>query len=276
MQTGTTRTLDGLTLHTLDAPVENPKGVVYLVHGINEHIGRYAHVITFLNERGYAVYGHDHRGHGRSEGERAMFDSFDQPVADLRARVEDVKSRHPGAPVFIYGHSMGSLISTLFVAQHPDGLAGWISTGSPLWVDKAFPGLVQAILKGAARLFPRAKLIPLDVTAISRDPNVVAAYTSDPYTVLQPTQLGMAVRLAEAVQRARAQVGHIQVPVLILHGEADKITPIEGSRYLYANVGSADKTLKTIPHAFHEVHNEPERADVLSEIAAWLDARAAA
>lgn len=273
MQTGTTRTSDGLTLHTLDAPVENPKGVVYLVHGINEHIGRYAHVIEFLNRRGYAVYGHDHRGHGQSEGERVMFDSFNQPVADLKVRIGAVKSRHPDVPVFVYGHSMGSLISTLYVAENGADVAGWITTGSPLWVDKAFPGVVQSILKAAAKLFPRAKLIPLDASAVSRDPQVVAAYKADPLNVIQPTKLGMVVQFAEAVPRAQSLVGRITVPVLIIHGEADRVTPLEGSQYLYEHVGSTDKTLTTIPLAYHEVHNEPEQADVLSEIAAWLDAR---
>ncbi|MBK9123402.1 MAG: alpha/beta hydrolase [Chloroflexi bacterium] len=272
MQTGTTRTFDGLKLHTLDSPVENAKGVVYIVHGINEHIGRYAHVVDFLNRRGYAVYGHDHRGHGRSEGERAMFDSFDQPVADLKARVDDVRSRHPGVPVFIYGHSMGSLISTLFVAQHPDGLAGWVSTGSPLWFDKKFPGFVQTLLRAAARVVPNFKAIPIDADSVSRDEAVVKAYKADPLNVIERTRLAMAVHGAEALERARQSVASITLPVLIVHGEADRITPLAGSRYLYDHIGSADKTLRTIPAAYHEVHNEPEQQDVLNEIAAWLDA----
>ena len=106
MQNGTFKTADGVSLYTMDAPVVGAKAVVYIVHGIGEHIGRYTHVAQYLNGRGYAVFGHDHRGHGRSDAERVYFDSFDIPVRDLKARVEAVRAAHPGLPVFMYGHSM--------------------------------------------------------------------------------------------------------------------------------------------------------------------------
>lgn len=272
MKTGTVKTSDGARLHTVDAPVTGAKGAVYLVHGIGEHMGRYTHVIQYLNGRGYAVFGHDHRGHGQSEGERVYFDSFEVPVRDLKARVDEVKAGQPGVPFFMYGHSMGSLITTLYMERYQDTMRGWISTGSPLWVDKAVPAPVQAILRGLAKVFPKFKLLPVVADTISRDPAVVAAYVADPYVNHEKTKLGMAAAFAQACGEARAGLGRISAPVLILHGEADTLTPPKGSEVLYAGIASADKTHKTYPGLFHEVHNEPEQADVLALIGDWLDA----
>ena len=162
MQNGIFKTADGVSLFSMDAPVVGAKGIVYIVHGIGEHIGRYTHVAQYLNGRGYAVFGHDHRGHGRSDGERVYFDSFDIPVRDLKARIDVVKAAHPGLPVFIYGHSMGSLIATLFMEKHQDMVRGWISTGSPLWYDMTFPWLVRTLLRNVAKIAPKLQILPVE------------------------------------------------------------------------------------------------------------------
>lgn len=273
MVTGTFKTRDGVMLHTVDAPIAGAKGAVYLVHGIGEHVGRYTHVIQYLNGRGYAVFGHDHRGHGRSEGERVYFDSFDVPVGDLKARVDAVKAGMPGVPFFMWGHSMGSLIATLYMEKHQDTMRGWISTGSPLWVDKAIPAPVQWILRGLAKVMPKVGVLPVNAKTISRDPAVVSQYEADLYVNHEKTKLGMAVSFARACAEAREKLGAISVPTLILHGGADTLTPPKGSEVLYGGIASNDKTHKTFPGLFHEVHNEPEQADVMAVMADWLDGR---
>lgn len=273
MQNGTLRTADGVSLYTMDAPVVGAKAIVYLVHGIGEHIGRYTHVAQYLNGRGYAVFGHDHRGHGRSDGERVYFESFQTPVRDLKARVDTVKAGFPGLPVFIYGHSMGSLIATLFMVKHQDMVCGWISTGSPLWVDQVVSAPVRLILRGLSKIVPRLGVIPVKAETVSRDPAVVRAYEADPLVNHDKTKLGMAVNFTAALATARDGLSMITAPSLILHGTADVLTPPKGSEILYSGISSKDKTHKTYDGLFHEVHNEPEQAEVLADIADWLDNR---
>lgn len=276
MQTGNMKTADGLTLRTLDAPVTGAKGIVYIVHGIGEHIGRYMHVVQYLNGCGYAVYGHDHRGHGQSDGERVYFATFDTPVNDLHSRIAAVKAQHPGIPVVVWGHSMGSLIATLYVERFQDSVRGFISTGSPLWVDKKIPGAVQFVLRQLAKVARRMPLLPVEPEAVSRDPAVVAAYTADPYVNHEKTTLGMAVSFAEATARARTELERITAPTLILHGTADTLTPIKGSEALRDGIRSTDKTYVTFDGLYHELHNEPEQADVFAVMRGWLDAHCAA
>ena len=273
MQNGTFKTADGVSLYTMDAPVAGAKAIVYIVHGIGEHIGRYTHVAQYLNGRGYAVFGHDHRGHGRSDGERVYFDSFDIPVRDLKARVEAVRAGHPGLPVFIYGHSMGSLIATLFMEKHQDMVRGWISTGSPLWVDQAVPAPVRLLLRSLSKIVPKMGVLPVKAETISRDPAVVRAYEADPLVNHDKTKLGMAVNFTDALGAARASLDKIMAPSLIVHGTGDVLTLPKGSEVLYAGIASKDKTHKTYDGLYHEVHNEPEQAEVLADIADWLDKR---
>lgn len=273
MQNGTFKTANGASLYTMDAPLVGAKAIVYIVHGIGEHIGRYTHVAQYLKGRGYAVFGHDHRGHGRSDGERVYFESFDIPVRDLRARVDTVRAAHPGLPVFIYGHSMGSLISTLFVQNHQDMVRGWISTGSPLWYDMTFPVVVRKLLLGMARIAPKLQILPVSAENISRDPAIVRAYKADPLVNHDKTRLDMAVSFSNAIIRARDNLSRITAPSLILHGTRDVLTPPKGSEVLYTGIASKDKTHKTYDGLFHEVHNEPEQAEVLADVADWLDER---
>lgn len=271
MESGTYKTSDGLTLYTLSAPLVGAKGVVYIVHGIGEHIGRYKHVMQYLNGRGYAVFGHDHRGHGQSEGERVYFTSFEPPVRDLKGRIEEVKAAHPNLPFFILGHSMGSLISTLYVEHFGDTVDGWISSGSPLWVDQIVPSPVRFILRGVAAIAPRLPALPVDSKIISRDPDVVAAYDADPYVNHEKTRLGMIIALANAAGMARYGLADITIPTLVLHGTGDTLCPPAGSHALFTGISSEDKDFKTYEGLYHEVMNEPEQAEVLNDIGDWLD-----
>ncbi len=268
----TLHTSDGLRLHTaVWRPATDPKAVVLLVHGIGEHCGRYAHVAQHLNAHGFAVYSFDHRGHGQSEGMRVYFDNFQQAVDDMKRVADAVRSENPGKRLFLFGHSMGSLISTLFVLQHQDMLAGFISSGSPLALDQAVPGLVQLALRGLARIAPKWELVPLNPKTLISDSSAVEAFLNDPLVSTRPMRLGMLVGLADNAIAAREKLGTVHIPLLILHGTADTVTPPPGSSILYQKAGSADKTLKTYPGMYHELHNETDRAVVLQDIADWLN-----
>ncbi len=273
--TDTLQTADGLTLHTQGwLPDADPKAVVLLVHGIAEHVGRYTHVAAFLVERGYAVYGLDHRGHGRSQGEPRMYISdFDRVVDDLKLYFDRVKAAHPGKKIFVYGHSMGSFLATSFAVRYQDEMAGLISSGSPVRIEDTIAPLVIRVGNLLNAVAPRLKLIKLDLNAISRDAAVVAAYNADPLVVNQPVRVGMAVGYQQAVGRLNQNLSRLRLPLLLLHGSADRIAPASGSQQVYQMAQSADKTLKIYPGLYHEIHNEPEQVEVLSDVAAWLDAR---
>ncbi len=273
IQTGSVKTPDGLKLHTIDSmPSGQPKALVYLVHGIGEHTGRYAHVIKHLNTHGYAVFGHDHRYHGQSEGEpRAGMTSFDAMIEDLKRQIDAVRAAHGGLKLFVYAHSMGSLISTLTLIKYPKLADGYISTGSPLQVDGAIPAFLRPVVIGVAKLLPNIPMGPIDNTKLSRDPAVMADYDTDPLNVRKPTTLGVAGLFGRALPGARANIGNIKMPILILHGASDTLTPPGGSQTLYDGVGSSDKTLKFYPNLLHEIHNEPEQGEVMADMTTWLD-----
>jgi lysophospholipase len=275
MSTTLLRTTDGLSLHTITwTPSTDPKAVIFLIHGIGEHSGRYRHVAQYLNDHGYAVVSYDHRGHGKSEGERVYFTSFDVPVEDMRKVFAEVQRQFPGKKIFIYGHSMGSLISTLYLLKYQDGVSGYISSGSPLGVETTAPAAMLIIGKVIARVAPKLPLVAPDFKTLSRDPKVIQAVLDDPLASKAPTRAGMAAAFVAHAANVPPQLGKITLPILIVHGEADQLTPLVGSVRLNTGVRSADKTMKVYPGLLHELHNEPEQQDVLADIVAWLDARA--
>lgn len=274
-QTTTVTTSDGLKLHvSVWLPDAAPQGIVLLAHGVAEHAGRYRHVAARLTDAGCAVYAPDHRTHGRSDGQpRVYITDFQQVAADLLPALALAQGEHPGLPVFIYGHSMGSFVSTLFALEHQQMLSGFVSSGSPLLIDTIVSPLIVAAAGLLAALTPRLPVVDLQLEAISRDAAVVAAYMADPYCVPGKVKAGMGYAYLKALRPARARLGELRLPLLALHGAADKIAPPGGSELLYNQASSADKTLKLYPGLYHEIHNEPEQAQVLDDIAAWLRAR---
>jgi len=252
-------------------PDGDPRGVVIVAHGIGEHSGRYAHVARAMVERGYAVAAPDHRGHGRSEGPRVQVDRFDDFVTDLRTFFEDVRAAHPMPPVFIYGHSMGSLIALLFALRHQHDIAGLITTGTALKLAGA-NAITLALLRLASRAIPAARLIPLGTDGISRDPAVVAAYQADPLVVHGPLRVGMVRHVIEAGQRCIDGLPALRVPYLALHGGADPICLPAAAAIIRQRSGSPDTTVTVYPELYHEIHNEPEQARVIGDVLDWLDA----
>jgi alpha-beta hydrolase superfamily lysophospholipase len=267
------QTIDGLRIHTESwLPVSVPKAGVLIVHGIGEHLGRYQHVATFLVESGYAVYGLDHRTHGRSEGEpRVYVDDFDVPVNDLKQYFDLIRSTAPDTRIFLYGHSMGAIIGTEFVVRYQEVLSGFISSGSPLTFDATVPAIMTIIGKVLDRLVPTMPLVNLGLEYISSNPEVVAAYMSDPLVHTGRLRVRTAVLANQVSAPLRDRLPELHLPLLILHGGGDKMVPVSGSELLYDKASSTDKTLKIYPELYHEIHNEPQQKTVLSDIVNWLD-----
>jgi acylglycerol lipase len=260
---------DGLSLYTAAwTPDTLANNAVVIAHGLAEHIHRYEHVAAFFVGRGYAVYGLDHRGHGKSEGLRTYFDSFDQPVEDLKRCVESIKPKHQ--KLFLYGHSMGSLISLLYVLKYPNDFAGLIVTGTPLNVDTTVPTPVIMLAKLLDNIIPKVNFLPLDSTTISQDAAVVAKYNNDPLVDRKPTRIHMGLGIMDGSIEVKRRMRDIKLPILILHGGADRLCPPSGSETLYAGVGSTDKAKHIYDGLYHEIHNEPQQGDVFKAMIEWM------
>lgn len=267
------QTSDGLRLHTESwLPDGAVRAAILVIHGIGEHIGRYGHVAEFLAAQGYAVYGIDHRTHGQSEGEpRVYITDFADVVADLKGYLGLIKREQPGKRVFMYGHSMGSFISLSFLLTHQDEIAGLVSSGCPITIDSTVPPIMVTLGNFLNRVTPTLPLIALSLEAVSRDPAVVAAFENDPLVHAGRVRVRMAVGGNNAIVALRPRLGEIHIPLLVLHGGDDRTTPVAGSHMLYERASSPDKTLKIYPGLYHEIHNEPEKAEVLADITNWLD-----
>jgi acylglycerol lipase len=255
-------------------PDSGADAVVVIAHGAGEHSGRYPHVASRLVGEGHAVYAIEHRGHGRSQGPRALIDRLDSAVDDLDKLVLLAAAEHPGTPVFLLGHSMGATISLSYAMRHQDRLAGLILTG-PLAAIEAAPAPVRAAASALSAIAPRAPMIAIDASLVSRDAAVVQAYERDPLVHHGRLPVRTVTELATAIETFPAEVSAIELPTLIMYGTADGLCPPRGSLMLSERIGSTDKTLKSYAGLYHEILNEPERDEVLGDMCSWLAARIA-
>jgi alpha-beta hydrolase superfamily lysophospholipase len=254
-------------------PEGKTKAIVCLIHGLGEHTGRYAHVGKAFNDAGYALFGFDLRGHGQTGGPRGHFPSLDAVLQDIHQFVAFQKQNNPGLPVFLYGHSLGGLMSLAYAIQFDDGLKGVVVTGSALRsaLQEQKAKIMMARILGT--LAP-AMTIPsgLEAAAISRDPAVVEKYVNDPL-VHDKTSLGLGKAALTAIDLCFAHTKEFKPPLLIMHGKADRLTYPSGSEDFakLASETNKDVTLRLWDGLYHELHNEPEQKEVFKVMIEWMD-----
>jgi acylglycerol lipase len=253
-------------------PDGEPTGVLLLCHGLGEHSGRYGNVVEALLPDGWAVYGLDHRGHGRSRGRRAHVRRYGDWLADYDAFRRLVAARHPGLPVFLLGHSMGGQIALAYALDHQDDLRGLVLSAPPL-VAPALPRAVVSAVTLLTRAAPTLRRGFVDLDKISKDAAVLTAYRSDALVHQGHPTLGLTLALAAQMPLLLARAPELRLPVLIMHGTADAVCAPEGSRLLEAACGSPDTTVRWYDDLWHEIFNEPERDRPLADLREWLDAR---
>jgi alpha-beta hydrolase superfamily lysophospholipase len=251
-----------------------PRATLVVVHGLKDHGARYGDLAQALVARGFAVYALDLRGHGRSEGVRVDIESFDDYLLDLHAFMDRVEAREPGRPLFLFGHSMGGAIATMYAMTNRPHIRGLVLSGAALIDDAG--GLKIFGTELAAALTPSAGVFQLDLEKFSRYPAVVKACEDDPLVYQGAAPARMARALVDALDFIHENLEYVDVPLLVMHGGADEVTSPDGSRDLYARAKSADKTLKIYPGLYHDLLHEPERAIVTKDVVEWLSARAAA
>ncbi len=286
-----------------------PRALVALVHGLGEHAGRYAHVAAALAHAGYEPFAFDLRGHGRSPGARGWAPSASVMLADIDALVDRARAARPGLPVVLYGHSLGGLLVLAWALRDrqalpagtrppagpaaitpprppaPPGVAaGSASAGAAIPASPAVAALVATspalapglppprwkllAARSLGRLFPRMTLrTGLDTAGLSRDPAVEVAYRADP---LVHDRIGarLALELLALGEAVLSRAGALTIPTLLLHGTADPLTSFAASRAFAAASGCR---LLVRQGGLHELHNEPEGAQLLAQITTWLD-----
>lgn len=273
-ESGTFGSYDGLRLYYQHwRTVAMPCAVLVIVHGLAEHSGRWERFARELAEAGYAVEAFDLRGHGRSEGMWGYVTSFDDYVKDLETFLHAVRARYAALPIILMGHSMGGTIAALFAITQAFPIAGLILSAPAvrLWQDTGWG--MQIVFRLISRLLPRMRTLPLNAQDISRDLTVVQAYDQDPLVYRAGVRARTANELLQATRRVREGAGRLRVPLLILQGTQDRLVQPRGAAELYEGAAAQDKTLRLYEGFYHELLNEPERAQVLADILAWLEAR---
>ncbi|ART73121.1 lysophospholipase [Mycobacterium dioxanotrophicus] len=274
--TRTERTFDGVggvrIVYDEWTPEGEPRGVIVLSHGLGEHAGRYHHVAQRFGEAGLIVYALDHRGHGRSGGKRVYLRDMSEYVGDFHTLVGIAATEHPDLTRIVLGHSMGGGIVFSYGVEYPDEYTAMVLSGPAVAAQASLSALLVVAAKVLGKIAPGLPVEELDATAVSRDPAVVAAYNADPLVWHGKVPAGIARALILVGETMPQRASALAAPLLVVHGEKDRLVPVEGSHRLVECVAAEDVHLKVYPGLYHEVFNEPEQALVLDDVTSWIEA----
>lgn len=247
------------------------RAVILITHGIAEHSGRYTHLAQALNNANYSVIAFDLRGHGQSSGKRNYISSFQDYLDDLGAVLERTRKASSNKPVFLCGHSMGGGIVTQYIIERNPQVNGAILSAPSVKVSDDISPFLQKISGILSVLTPTLPAVKIDSSFISKDPQVVAAYDSDPLNYRGGVLARTGAELLKSTRQINKSMPAFSLPVLIMHGLQDKLADVAGSQILYEQISSKDKTLKLYEGLYHEIFNEPEKDQVIREMIEWLN-----
>ncbi|MDJ0688452.1 MAG: alpha/beta hydrolase [Xenococcaceae cyanobacterium MO_188.B32] len=245
------------------------KAILVIVPGHGGHSGTFTRMVAYLVERNYIIYSFDLRGNGRSPGQRGYINSWAEFRADLTAFLNLVTAKKPALPLFLIGQSMGGTIALDYVLRESDRLQGLILMAPALGLGvSAWKLWLGKIL---SRIWPHFALdTGIDLSAGSRDPEVVAAFARDTLRHSQGTAR-LATELLKTINWINDHATELKVPLLILHGGADRVTLPEDSRIFWERLTLADKERREYPDSYHELHNDLNYQEVLTDIEDWLN-----
>jgi alpha-beta hydrolase superfamily lysophospholipase len=271
------RSFDGVggvrIVYDVWTPDVEPAGVVVLAHGYAEHARRYDHVAQRFGDAGLITYALDHRGHGRSGGKRVHLRDISEYTGDFHTFVGIAAADHPGLKRVVLGHSMGGGIVFAYGVEHPDDYAAMVLSGPAVDASDAVSPVMVFAAKLLGKIAPGLPVEQLPTDAVSRDPEVVAAYNADPMVHHGKLPAGIARALIGVGESMPQRAAAITAPLLVVHGEQDMLISVAGSKRLVECVGSSDVHLKVYPELYHEVFNEPERDVVLDDVSSWIEVR---
>ncbi|MBW4646720.1 MAG: lysophospholipase [Goleter apudmare HA4340-LM2] len=254
-------------------PEGKVRATLAIVHGLGAHGGRYGNVVEHLISKQYAVYALDLRGHGQSLGQRGHINGWAEFREDLQAFLQLIQIQQPQCPIFLLGHSLGAVVVLDYVLRCPQKasvLQGVIALAPTL--GKVGVSKIRLLIGNLlSRVWPRFTLSTgIDLSAGSRDEKVLAAYAQDPLRHTRGSAR-LATEFFATVAWINAHAADWQLPLLILHGSADRVALPEGGNIFYQRVACEDKTRVEYPGAYHELHNDLNYQEVLADLADWLE-----
>lgn len=260
----TFESFDGIKLYGKTDAVDDPRAVIVIVHGLCEHQGRYDYLTMRLNAQGYSVYRFDHRGHGRSEGQKIYYSNFEEIAKDVDVVVERALVENPMAPIYIIGHSMGGYASALYGTMFPGKVDGYVLSGAWTRDNK---GLTKAAIEAPA---PDLFYIPNELgDGVCSDPAVGRAYEADPY-VIKEMSLGLFRAVSAGQKWMKENAEQFADPVILLHGADDALVDVTDSLEFFQEIGSSDKSMRIYAGLMHEIFNEYDKDAVIDDALEWL------
>ncbi|GAB4850608.1 hypothetical protein Ancab_029917 [Ancistrocladus abbreviatus] len=252
------------------------RGLVVLLHGLNEHSGRYSDFAKQLNANGFKVYGMDWIGHGGSDGLHGFVPSLDDAVADMKAFLDEVLSQNPSLPCFCFGHSTGAaiILKAVLDPKVEARIQGVVVTSPAVGVQASHP-IYAVVAPIVSLLLPRYQCGAANKkgAVVSRDPEALLAKYSDPLVYTGSLRVRTGYEILRISTYLQQNLIRLRVPFLLLHGTADTITDPAASERLYQEASSADKMIKLYPGLLHDLLFEPERQAIREDIIDWLSER---
>jgi len=253
-------------------PAGPTRAILINVHGLGDHSGLYPALVEHFTARGIAVYAPDVRGNGRSPGQRAYVERWEEYREDLERFVALVRREEPGRPIFLLGNSLGGLIVLDYALHRPEGIQGVIAASPPLG-QLGVPAPLLALGRVLSRVWPRFSVrTGMDLSGLARDPAVVETVLADPLFHRMGTAR-LSTEVAAAIARVQAGAPRFPLPLLVLHGSADRMVPPDGSRAFVARVGHPDRELREYAGAYHVLFADLDRERVLTDVEQWIAAR---
>jgi alpha-beta hydrolase superfamily lysophospholipase len=247
------------------------RAVIVNLHGLGDHSGLYPNLASHFPARGTALYAYDMRGNGRSPGQRAYVGGWHEYRGDLHAFLARVREWEPDLPLFVLGNSLGGLVVLEYALHHPDGLAGVIAAATPLG-ELGVPPALMALGRLLSRVFPRFSLqVGMDLTGLARDPGVVEAVLADPLFHRRGTAR-LSTEVTAAIARVQEGAAGFSLPLLVLHGAADRMVLPDGSRRFFANVRYPDREFREYPESYHGLFADLNHGEVLRDVEVWINA----
>lgn len=250
--------------------MKKPLGVVFVVHGLGEHVSRYEHVAKALNAQGYSVYGMDHQGHGLSEGDRAHVRDMADLIEDYLTYINSIDVK--GVPRFLIGHSLGGLIGINIALKSQHLWQGIVISAAALSIPPP-PAILLKLAPLLSAYLPKLQLTPLDIDELCTNEETLKRYRQDPLVYRDGVRVRLAYSMIQLMETTATQFSKITCPVFIVHGRLDTICLPDGSKAFFDASASKDKTLKMYAGMKHEIFNETQATKVITDVVEWIQAR---